>query len=210
MGVIKRGILGGFSGSVANVVGSSWKGIAYMKAKPLSVANPQTTAQTNQRNAFTAVVAVATSILADWIKPLWDRFAQGMSGYNDFVSKNIEFFPDGTVSDYADLKMSIGTLYNGGILDSGASAATNQITLDNSTQLGPNGANTDIAYMIVYNETQDYWIFGGTAQTRIDNPIGIVDTKMAENDQLHAWLSYRRADGTLVSNSAYAAITVAA
>jgi len=30
MGTIKRGILGGFSGKVANVVGTSWKGIALL------------------------------------------------------------------------------------------------------------------------------------------------------------------------------------
>ncbi len=40
MGIIKRGILGGFSNKVANVVGSSWKGINTMRALPLSVANP--------------------------------------------------------------------------------------------------------------------------------------------------------------------------
>ena len=31
MGTIKQGILGGFSGKVGTVVGSSWKGISYMR-----------------------------------------------------------------------------------------------------------------------------------------------------------------------------------
>ena len=33
MGTIKQGILGGFSGKVGTVVGSSWKGISYMRGK---------------------------------------------------------------------------------------------------------------------------------------------------------------------------------
>ncbi|MCW3786135.1 DUF6266 family protein [Plebeiibacterium sediminum] len=36
MGKIDKGILGGFSGKVGNVIGSTWKGISYMKSKPAS------------------------------------------------------------------------------------------------------------------------------------------------------------------------------
>jgi hypothetical protein len=34
MGIIKQGILGGFSGKVGNVVGGTWKGIDYMRVLP--------------------------------------------------------------------------------------------------------------------------------------------------------------------------------
>ena len=33
MGTINKGILGGFSGKVGNVVGGTWKGIDYMRSK---------------------------------------------------------------------------------------------------------------------------------------------------------------------------------
>ena len=49
MGKIGKGILGGVSGKVANVVGASWKGIDYLRAKPQSVANPRSVLQVNQR-----------------------------------------------------------------------------------------------------------------------------------------------------------------
>jgi hypothetical protein len=38
---IPKGILGGFSGKVGNVVGDNWKGIDSMRVKPSTVANPQ-------------------------------------------------------------------------------------------------------------------------------------------------------------------------
>ena len=34
MGKIGKGILGGISGKVANVVGGNWKGIDYLRSKP--------------------------------------------------------------------------------------------------------------------------------------------------------------------------------
>jgi hypothetical protein len=94
MGVIKRGILGGFRGKVANVIGSSWKGIAVIKAMPLSVANPKTAGQVAQRTKMTNIVAFAKIILVNIIKPLNDRFASGESGFNLFVKRNILLFDD--------------------------------------------------------------------------------------------------------------------
>ena len=102
MAVIKRGILGGFSGSVGNIVGSSWKGIATMKAKPLSVANPQTAGQTAQRTKFAGIVALASQFLVSIVKPLWDRFAQGESGYNAFVKENIDTFVGTVFTNFND------------------------------------------------------------------------------------------------------------
>ena len=52
MGTIKQGILGGFSGKVGTVVGSSWKGISYMRGQAQSVKNPRTAKQMAQRDKF--------------------------------------------------------------------------------------------------------------------------------------------------------------
>lgn len=70
MATIKQGILGGFSGRVGTIVGTSWKGIAVMKSLPLSVANPKTAGQVGQRTKFSSVVALASVILSSIIKPL--------------------------------------------------------------------------------------------------------------------------------------------
>ena len=52
MGTIKKGILGSFSGKVGNIVGASWKGIAYIRSLPASVRNPRTVKQVTQRSKF--------------------------------------------------------------------------------------------------------------------------------------------------------------
>lgn len=107
MATIKRGILGGGSGSVANVVMTAWKGIAVIKSKPLTVANPQTAAQNSQRGKFSGIVGIAQYILASILQPVWNGFAQTMSGYNMFIQKNIQVaFNDSGVFQPNSLEIS--------------------------------------------------------------------------------------------------------
>lgn len=116
MGIIKQGILGGFSGKVGSVVGTSWKGRAVMKAMPLSVANPRTSGQVNQRTKFSQCVALAKALLGGSIALLDNSFAGNVSGYNRFVKRNVTAFEnDGTLIPRS-LTISQGAL--GGVLPS--------------------------------------------------------------------------------------------
>ena len=56
MGTIKQGILGGFSGKVGTVIGSSWKGISYMRGQAQHVKNPRSSGQMDQRTKFNLVL----------------------------------------------------------------------------------------------------------------------------------------------------------
>jgi len=81
MGTIKKGILGGFSGKVGTVVGSSWKGIAYMKSLPLSVKNPRTEAQVSNRAKFLLVQSTLQS-MSELLRTGWKLYAQHQSPFN--------------------------------------------------------------------------------------------------------------------------------
>ena len=82
MGTIKQGILGGFSGKVGTVIGSSWKGISYMKGRAQSTKNPKTAAQTMQRNYFKQLAALAAQLSDDQIHALFPRSVKGMTPRN--------------------------------------------------------------------------------------------------------------------------------
>lgn len=88
MGVIKQGILGGFQNKVGAVIGSNWKGIATMRSRPISVANPRTGKQVAVRSEFSALVKMASALNATLIRPYWSRFAQKKTGANAFISAN--------------------------------------------------------------------------------------------------------------------------
>jgi len=54
MGTIRKGVLGGFSGKVGTVVGSSWKGVSFMRSLPGKVKDPRTLLQLNHRRFISA------------------------------------------------------------------------------------------------------------------------------------------------------------
>lgn len=114
MGKIKQGILGGFSGKVGGIIGSSWKGIAVIKAMPLSVAQPVTTKKTNAKARFSLVVEYSKPLLLDVIKPLLDRSAVQMSGYNLFAQMNKANLKYTGIVTPSDLKISRGRGFMGG------------------------------------------------------------------------------------------------
>ncbi|RZT96000.1 hypothetical protein EV201_0629 [Ancylomarina subtilis] len=111
MGKISQGVLGGFSGKVGNIIGGSWKGIDYMRVKASSVKDANTIKQQNQRAKFKACVSLAKSVMTTIVRPIWNRKAIKMTGFNLFVKTNLPVFDNsGAISDYPNLKFSIGQL----------------------------------------------------------------------------------------------------
>jgi hypothetical protein len=80
MGTIKQGILGGFSGKVGTVIGSSWKGISYMRGQAQHVKNPRTAGQVNQRLKF--------NLALNFLQP---NVPYIRIGYKSLAAKQTEF-----------------------------------------------------------------------------------------------------------------------
>lgn len=205
MGKIKQGILGAFSGKVGGVVGSSWKGIAVMKTLPASVANPKSSGQVAQRTKMTNAVAFARIILASVIKPLWDRFASGMSGFNAFIAENIDLFAGALPDPLDSLVISSGKMAATDVMIS--SAATGGLTVnlswDNDSGEGYKLA-TDEAYAVVVNSDRDDVSFAAATATRADGTIEVtMNDAIQSGDTINAYLAFRRADGTVVSQTSF-------
>ena len=123
MAKIKQGILGGFSGKVANVVGTSWKGRAVMKSQPLSVANPRTEAQQEQRGKFSKIAELASAVLTQFVQPVENPISGDISGYNLFCKDNKGAFDASNKIVAANLVCGGGKIANAtpslGVFDSG-------------------------------------------------------------------------------------------
>jgi hypothetical protein len=209
MARIKQGILGGFSGKVANIVGSSWKGIPVMKSRPLSVANPKTAAQTTQRNKFSQAVAFAVVILTTIVKPLWDRFAIRKSGFNAFIQTNIDAFNASGLNTPADLKIADGNMSATAIDSVTATNASPDASVEWTNDSGEGSKlSDDIAYVCVYNEDTGNIEGFETEATRADELADIVITPPTTGDKVWFWLAFKRADGTVVSQTAHKSTTV--
>ena len=158
MGKIKQGILGAVSGKVGGVIGSSWKGIAYLKVMPASVANPNTAGQQTQRSAFSGIVAIASDLLSATVKPLWDRFAQFQSGYNAFVSANIATFVGSVFTYPENFIISRGKLVGFDNPSLAAPVGNTGVTVSWDDNTGEGDAlATDEAYLVFYNEDTGEW-----------------------------------------------------
>lgn len=205
MGVIRRGILGGFSGKVANVIGGSWKGIAYMRSQPLSVANPNTAGQVAQRGAFTQIVIVAKVLLSSVLKPLNDRFAQAMSGYNRFVQMSIEAFDTSGLSDASKFKISEGSLLGETVSDITTSLGDKNLAFTHSNSTGTgNALASDEVYGVAYAEEDENWGFSAANTDRSEGAAIIaMPTDVEVGDTITVWMALRKADGTLASNTSY-------
>lgn len=204
MAVGKRGILGGMSGRIANVVGTSWKGRAVFKSLPLSVANPRTTPQVNQRNKFSAISHLGSLILSSVIKPLMDRFSGDISGYNYFCKLNKGNSSNAGVWDADTLIISKGKMEP--VLDAliTADVSSGQVSLDATIPVDATwGQNNESLYVLVLNETKQE-VLGSVVE--VVNPSeewnGALSGLVFEvGDRIVALFAIKRADGTQVSDS---------
>ncbi len=210
MGKITQGILGPFSGKCGGIVGGSWKGVATIKGYQPQVSNPRTAGQIANRNALAYVVAFAQAILATMIKPLWDRFQSGMSGYNAFVSVNKSLFTGATPSDYSSLVISRGKMAATEITAAAADESSGQVTVqwDNDSGEGFKLA-TDKVYICVADPIGPGVHGFATGYTRGDEEaIVSMPVSTLGGHAYHVYLSFLRADGSVVSNSSYLQATV--
>lgn len=208
MGIIKRGILGGFSKKVANVVGSSWKGIATMRSLPLSVANPNTTAQQEVRTRFKALALLASSMLTSIVKPLWDRFAQQMSGYNDFIKSNTSAFDLEGNFVPANLIISKGKLGATAISGIGMDGEDILTLTWVSTPGGSYQASSDLAYVAVVDSTGELLgtNSGVTARSSATTAVQL-NRDLVDGEIVAVYLAFLRVDGTIAGNSSYSSYT---
>lgn len=210
MGVIKQGILGGFQNKVGAVIGSNWKGIATMRSRPISVANPRTGKQVAVRSDFTVLVKMASALNATLIRPYWSRFAQKKTGANAFISANYSKMAGADVSLPERMILSQGKL--DGLADYAVDLPVDLYVLTwTPGTLGVYGAATDKVSIFALEGLQSetgrnslkYKYVGETtrsAGTYSVDPDDIADV-FEDTTDVRFVACVSRIDGTMVSNS---------
>ncbi len=213
MGKINRGILGGFSGKVGNVVGGNWKGIDYMRIKAANVANPRTEAQESQRTKFLMVMRFL-SPLKDFLKLGFKQYAIKMTEFNNAMSYNLKNAISGTYPDftleYANLLVTRGDLtgaFNGSV--SSETAGEVAFSWDDNSGSGSARA-TDKAILLIYNADKEEVLYDTEGPSRDAAAATLTVPADFSGDTLHAYLSFSKEDESEVANSKYlGTVTVA-
>ncbi len=212
MGIIKQGVLGGFSGKVGNVVGGSWKGIDYMRIMPASVANPQTEPQMDQRSKFTTVLRFLQP-LTQFLRTGFKNYAIRMTAFNNAMSYNLRNAIGGAYPlyeiDYTKALVARGSLT--AALNPGTAstvAATVEFNWDDNSTVG-DASTLDKSLVVVFNPTKGEAVYQLGQADRIDLTQSVVVPVAFTGDQVQCFLAFMKEDGSLVSNSKYAgAVTV--
>lgn len=205
MGRISKGVLGGFSGKVGNVIGGNWKGIDYMRVKPSKVKNPRTEGQVNQRSKFATVLQFLQP-MKDFLKVGFKAFAIKQSEFNSAMSYNLKNavvgeYPNPSI-DYANVRLSRGALT--GAMNALFEATPGEVVFNWSDNSGQGSAKaTDVALLMIYNETKGEAIFTTYGEVREagTQTLPIPDDYLGDN--LHFFISFISSDGKEVSNSSY-------
>jgi Family of unknown function (DUF6266) len=207
MGKIGKGILGGVSGKVANVIGGNWKGIDYLRSKPQSVANPRTVLQVNQRTKFALVLRFLQPNLS-FVKIGYKNFAVKQSQFNSAMSYILNNAIVGTdptdfAIDYSFALLSRGTL-------SGALNPVFDLSTPGQVQFGwddnsneGNALATDKVMVVIFNPLKGESVLITDGATRADLSQTVVIPNSYAGDDLQLFISFKNVEETQLSNSIY-------
>jgi len=201
MGKFYNGILGTMTGKVGGVVGRTWKGINTVSAYQPNVSNPRTNAQLTQRMKLTGLTRLASVLNSGIIKPLWDKDAKKMSGFNAWIQANMPNVDSSGSIGFPDLIMSKGKMTATPV--SGLSVEADNVDIEFLTSIGDAfQLPSDRVFVVaVADDGEEVFLSSGLAER--SNGVVRLSIPRAKQGNLHYYLSFRRADGSLVSDSSY-------
>lgn len=205
MGTISKGILGGFSGKVGNVVGGNWKGIDYMRSKASRRNFKPTQPQLEQQLKFALVVRFVQTI-SGLVEISFGNFAVRKTGFNSAVSYTLKNAVTGTYPvysiRYSDALVSRGDLPNvlAPVVNSGAGSVLN-FSWTNNSGVGIARA-TDKAMLVVYCPAFNQCIYttGGANRSTLTDSL---DLSSFSRQDVHTWIGFISENGQNVASSFY-------
>lgn len=198
------GLLGPVTNKIGNVVGAKWKNRYYFRTL-VTPSDPQTAAQLQQRGIFATLVAIARPMVLEVIRPFWNPFFGGMSGFNAFIKYNMQL--QGETFDWSRVITARGNLEGAEILF--ARYSDPALHLDYTAAPSGNGLETDLSIVVIHNKNTHVSWFYNDAQRGDEGQYEISPIPNQSPDDLVVYLAFYRYEGNrlVVSNSSYAQVT---
>lgn len=158
MSVVQNPITGRSRGKFSNAIFSKWKGLNTLRSKPISVNQPNTTAQLSRRFMFYKAVSYGRSILPI-LRSSLKSLAVNISEFNAFISRNIPYI-DPISGKFITAALSSLSFASGalpGFMSLVGSAAAGHAILVSwdPTYLSNLRGATDLVLFFTYNATTD-------------------------------------------------------
>jgi hypothetical protein len=203
MAKLSAGILGQVKGKVANVVGATWKGTNYVRARVIP-SNPNSPAQQAQRSLMAVIVLYGKQILTSVIQVLWDPLSTKVSGWNLYTKKNLDAMDSST--DFSNMKFSDGSLEGAVIASAVYDDDSDTVAITWSEAIVANGSLGDKAVGILLDTETGICYSDVGSQTRDDELItfNVPDGRTAAS--LHSYLFFYDSTSYLMSPTAYGSV----
>jgi hypothetical protein len=207
MGIFSKGIFGGFTGGIGNVVGSSWRGTDYMRSKPNKTRNPNTPAQQTQRLKFGKLMGFLKSV-----KPVvqagYKTYAKNQTPLNSASSYNLRKAMTGSTPEEVQIDFAAAMVTRGALMPtrqaSVQSTAAGQVTFQWTNELIGNASGDDRGLLLLYNTERQraiYVVDGGPL--RSDQAYTVQVPSQYRGENMEAYLGFVSADGREASDSQY-------
>lgn len=206
MGTIKKGILGGFSGTVGTVVGANWRGMDVIRSRPKSSGGKPTPLQLMQRAKFALAIKFQNS-LRSMQSRLYGENAGVKSRVNLAASYLLREVVD-YVNDQAVLRMEKVIITKGlltgfqNLAVTDAAAQTLNFTwTDNSNQMLAKA--TDIFCTAVYEEESGDFEIQEGPETRMAGTASLVLPELWAGKTVHVYAFLQTMEQDVACNSLY-------
>lgn len=211
MSVVQNPIIGRASGKFSTAIFQKWKNKNVLRSKPLTVANPDTVGQQQRRKMFAQAVFYGRAISPILIIG-FSGFKAVLTWMNVFLKRNLDQSIIAGVApafsvDLTKMVISEGPMTPTPPLScSGVNASQNVAVTWDSTIIAPDQAATDIACIVVFNETSEavgYLIGSAINQRSTGAAVVVTNFAATSADVLYAYLFFMRLDGSIVSSNDY-------
>lgn len=206
MATFEKGILGGFSGKVGNVVGARWRGKNVMRSLPQRGNRTATAKQEEQRIKFKTVIGFLSPIVdilnSYFGSPQGDKSRSNLA--TSYHLKNaVIYTPTSTVMDYAKVLISKGDLrgIDGGTVAAAATQTLNFGWQDNSGQ--GKATATDALMVVVYSPDLNLFYTNTAVATRDATTATITLPNYMASFKVEVWASFSKPETNFAAISTY-------
>ena len=205
MGTIDKGIMGGFQGKVGNVIGSTWKGIEYMRSKAHRRKFTPTEKQLEQQQKFGLAVRFVHS-MSGLISISFGNFAVRQTAINYAISHTLNKAITGTYPtfsiSYPNVLISRGEMPN--VLAPVVTGGINSLVIWNwkdNSKVG-SAKPTDEVLLAAYCPAFNQCIYT-TGSAKRDALTDSLDLSSFSGQEVHTWIGTISANRNNIADSMY-------
>jgi hypothetical protein len=161
MATLRKGILGGFSGKVGGVVGSTWKGKQVLRSLPAPRKTGPSSSQLEQQARFSQLVSFLSPV-TPLLNEAFQKSNLNMSAFNKALSNNQNVvtgnYPDFKI-DYTKVNLCKGYIRNGDVIELVAGSEGKLIVSLSKSSLYSIPAIWKLFFIAAYEEESGRWIY---------------------------------------------------